>query len=75
MKRNKLRMGVRLLACSVAASLLLVGCSSNTTKDDGSGTSDKKSGDMTMTFLPKNLGNAYFDTSLKGAEAAGKAVG
>lgn len=33
------------------------------------------SGDIKMTILPKNLGNPYFETSTKGAEAAAKELG
>ncbi|MGC3954505.1 MAG: rhamnose ABC transporter substrate-binding protein [Propionicimonas sp.] len=32
-------------------------------------------GDITMTILPKNLGNPYFETSTKGAEAAAAELG
>jgi rhamnose transport system substrate-binding protein len=59
MMLGKSRMGLRALAGLAAASLLLAaGCSS------------APAASLTMTFLPKNLGNAYFDTSFKGVQAA-----
>jgi rhamnose transport system substrate-binding protein len=59
--------GLALVATSV-----LAGCGndSDASADDGSGGSD--SGATTVTFLPKNLGNPYFETSDAGGE---KAVG
>jgi len=50
----------------VAVALAVTGCSS------GSGGSGSGSGDKNykITFLPKNLGNPYFDTSDKGGETA-----
>ncbi|WP_285113719.1 rhamnose ABC transporter substrate-binding protein [Leifsonia sp. fls2-241-R2A-40a] len=52
----------------VATALAVTGCSS------GSGGSGSGSGDKNykITFLPKNLGNPYFDTSDKGGETAVK---
>lgn len=57
----------------VAFALLATGCSSS----GGSGSSSSGSGDHNykITFLPKNLGNPYFDTSDKGGAAAIKAFG
>lgn len=54
-------------ACAIAALLLsgamiLTACGGG----DGGGSSDE----VTVTFLPKNLGNPYFDTSDKGGKAA-----
>jgi rhamnose transport system substrate-binding protein len=46
---------------------LVAGCSSSTTAT--SGTSSVKA-NLAITFLPKNLGNAYFDTSDKGGKKA-----
>ncbi|WP_374007461.1 rhamnose ABC transporter substrate-binding protein [Leifsonia sp. LS-T14] len=50
----------------VAVALAVTGCSS------GSGGSGSGSGDKNykITFLPKNLGNPYFDTSDKGGKTA-----
>ncbi|UOQ56799.1 rhamnose ABC transporter substrate-binding protein [Leucobacter allii] len=59
-----------IIALAASAALVLSGCSSS--GDSGSG--DAGSGDSgsgaSVTFLPKNLGNPYFDTSSKGGEAA-----
>lgn len=66
------------LVTLAASSLLLVaGCSSGAAAPSaaGSGTPTAASADLTMTFLPKNLGNAYFDTSFKGVQAAVSALG
>jgi rhamnose transport system substrate-binding protein len=52
------------LALSVA--LVATGCAAT---DAGSGDGGE-SGNLSITFLPKNLGNAYFDTSYDGGEEA-----
>ncbi len=54
-------------AVALAASFGLTACggSDDSSSGDGGG-SDK----VTVTFLPKNLGNPYFDTSAKGGKAA-----
>lgn len=77
MKLGKSRMGLRTLAGVAAASLLLAaGCSSGTPSSaPASGASSAPAADMTMTFLPKNLGNPYFDTSYKGVQAAAGVLG
>lgn len=60
-----------LAAVAVAAALVLTGCA-----DTGSGSGGSSSGEgggsdnMSITFLPKNLGNPYFDTSSKGGKKA-----
>jgi rhamnose transport system substrate-binding protein len=46
---------------------LVAGCSSSSTT---AGTSSSKAANLAITFLPKNLGNAYFDTSDKGGKKA-----
>jgi rhamnose transport system substrate-binding protein len=68
------------MAALAASSLLLAaGCSSGgAASPAASGSapaSSAASANLTMTFLPKNLGNAYFDTSFKGVQAAVQAVG
>lgn len=78
MMLGKSRMGLRALAGVAAASLLLAaGCSSGTTSPatGGSAASSAPAEAITMTFLPKNLGNAYFDTSYKGVQAAAGVLG
>lgn len=65
-------------AVAVAAALTLAGCA-----DTGSGTSPSGgasgdgggSGNLAITFLPKSLGNPYFDTSSKGGKAAVEELG
>lgn len=52
---------------TLVASLALTACGS----DDESGSSANGGGDAaTITFIPKNLGNPYFDTSNAGGEKA-----
>src|SRR6478752_512527 len=58
-----------LAAVSLVASLALTACGSDS--DGGSdGASGSGGGSTSVTFLPKNLGNPYFDTSSKGGKAA-----
>jgi rhamnose transport system substrate-binding protein len=52
-------------ALGLSAALVLSACGGS---DSASGSSDD--GAMTVTFLPKNLGNPYFDTSDKGGKTA-----
>ena len=68
MTNGTLRTGLRAAASLAAVSLFLVaGCSSTGTT---AGTSSSKAANLAITFLPKNLGNAYFDTSDKGGKKA-----
>ena len=64
------------LALAASAALLLSSCSTGG-GDAGDGGSDSGSGGSgaSVTFLPKNLGNPYFDTSSKGGKAAVEAFG
>jgi len=69
MKFSRKRVGA-VAAVAVAAALALTGCADTGT---GAGTAtggSGKSGNLAVTFLPKNLGNPYFDTSAKGGKAA-----
>ncbi|MFT4110744.1 rhamnose ABC transporter substrate-binding protein [Propionicimonas sp.] len=71
MMLGKSRVGLRALAAVAASSLLLAGCSSATSSSPAaSQEASSAAANLTMTFLPKNLGNAYFDTSFKGVQAA-----
>lgn len=54
-------------ALAVAAAVALSGCASTGGDDGGDKGGD---GNLAITFLPKNLGNPYFDTSSKGGKAA-----
>ena len=56
-------------ALALTASLALTACGGNDDKASDSG------GDLAVTFLPKNLGNPYFDTSDSGGEKAIKEFG
>ncbi|MEI5676474.1 rhamnose ABC transporter substrate-binding protein, partial [Nocardioides sp. CCNWLW212] len=56
-----------LAALTLVAGLALTACGG----DDSSGDSSDTGGDNTsVTFIPKNLGNAYFDTSNAGGKKA-----
>jgi rhamnose transport system substrate-binding protein len=62
-----------LAALLLTATVALAGCGG----DDGgdSGSDSNGGGDLSLTMLPKNLGNPYFDTSTSGAEKAADEVG
>jgi rhamnose transport system substrate-binding protein len=58
-------------AVAVAAALVLTGCADTSGGSGGSGSGgDGGSDNLAITFLPKNLGNPYFDTSSDGAQEA-----
>ncbi len=57
-----------LTAAAIALALVATGCSSTTSGSSTSGSSSAKN--YKIAFLPKQLGNAYFDTSDKGGAAA-----
>ncbi|KQX74480.1 rhamnose ABC transporter substrate-binding protein [Aeromicrobium sp. Root472D3] len=57
-----------LAALAVSAALVLSACGGGSDSDGGG--SGGGGGDLSVTFLPKNLGNPYFDTSDKGGKAA-----
>jgi rhamnose transport system substrate-binding protein len=57
-----------LTAAAIALALVATGCSANTGGSSASGSASAKN--YKIAFLPKQLGNAYFDTSDKGGEAA-----
>ncbi|WP_244666398.1 rhamnose ABC transporter substrate-binding protein [Myceligenerans indicum] len=63
MRRNA-RIGA--VATAAATALLLAACGGGS----GGGEDTADGGDLSVTFLPKNLGNPYFDTSNAGGEAA-----
>lgn len=65
-------------AVAVAAALALSGCADTGTSNGGSTGDAGSSGgseNLAITFLPKNLGNPYFDTSSKGGKAAVEEIG
>ncbi|GGI44660.1 rhamnose transport system substrate-binding protein [Agromyces flavus] len=63
------RLGVAFTAMAAAAALVLTGCAGGGDGGDGGG---EGGGDanLSITFLPKALGNPYFDTSNAGGEEA-----
>ncbi|HEY5419286.1 MAG TPA: rhamnose ABC transporter substrate-binding protein, partial [Marmoricola sp.] len=60
-------------AVTLACSLALAGCGAG--NGGGSGDEGSSSKKTAVTFIPKNLGNPYFDTSDKGGEKAVKEYG
>jgi len=64
MKLNRRRVGA--LGALVVSLALVTSACGGSSDSSGSGSG----GDMTVTFLPKNLGNPYFDTSDKGGKTA-----
>ncbi|MFC4224071.1 rhamnose ABC transporter substrate-binding protein [Lysinibacter cavernae] len=56
-------------AIAVTIALVASGCSGSSDPKSTDGASSGDS-DLSITFLPKNLGNPYFDTSSKGGKAA-----
>jgi rhamnose transport system substrate-binding protein len=73
---RKGRLAVTATALAVGVALAATGCSGS----GGDGGSSAGSGDggdanLAITFLPKNLGNPYFDTSNAGGEEAIKEFG
>lgn len=53
----------------------LVGCGSNSTTTTETSTKDTKKGDITVTFIPKLTGNAFFESANKGAQEHSKKWG
>ena len=64
---HKARAGV-VTALAVSVALLATGCAAATPSDNGSGA--EGDANLAITFVPKNLGNAYFDTSDAGGKEA-----
>ncbi|HEY0641945.1 MAG TPA: rhamnose ABC transporter substrate-binding protein [Nocardioides sp.] len=63
-----------LAALLLTATFALAGCGSDDGGDGGSADGGG-GGDLSITMLPKNLGNPYFDTSTAGAKKAAEEVG
>ncbi|QAY59108.1 rhamnose ABC transporter substrate-binding protein [Microbacterium protaetiae] len=59
-----------LAAIAVTAALALTGCADTGPATSSTGDTGGDSDNLAITFLPKNLGNPYFDTSAKGGKAA-----
>src|SRR5688572_452212 len=64
-----------LASLALTATFAFTGCGSDDGGDSGSGSDNGGGGELSMTMLPKNLGNPYFDTSTDGAEAAADELG
>ena len=69
MFHNKRRAGA-LTALAAAAALVLAGCAVDSGAGGTEGGGEGDGGNLAITFLPKNLGNPYFDTSSSGAKDA-----
>ncbi|NDK31847.1 rhamnose ABC transporter substrate-binding protein [Nesterenkonia haasae] len=67
MKRNIFSARAALTAAGMAAVLVLSACGGD---ENGNGNGDAEGDDLSITFIPKNLGNPYFDTSNTGGEDA-----
>ncbi|RCS60388.1 rhamnose ABC transporter substrate-binding protein [Microbacterium sp. JB110] len=63
------------VAVTAAAALALAGCADTSGGSAGGEEGGSTSGDLSVTLLPKNLGNPYFDASRVGAEAASEDLG
>ncbi|GAA4775660.1 rhamnose ABC transporter substrate-binding protein [Microbacterium gilvum] len=66
------RKGAAAAALTMAVAITLSGCALDTGSGSGSdgGDAGGDTGNLSITFLPKNLGNPYFDTSSTGGERA-----
>lgn len=65
-----------LAAILLTATAALTACGGDDGGDSGNGGGGSEGGgELSMTMLPKNLGNAYFDTSTEGAEKAAEELG
>ncbi|MCD1571354.1 rhamnose ABC transporter substrate-binding protein [Agromyces mediolanus] len=62
-------------AAAVAAALALSGCADTGSSGGGASEGGGGSDNLAITFLPKSLGNPYFDTSSKGGKAAVEELG
>jgi rhamnose transport system substrate-binding protein len=63
------RRGVGLAALALGVALVATGCAAGNGGGGGEGEGGE-GGNLAITFLPKNLGNPYFDTSNAGGEEA-----
>lgn len=67
---RKTRVGTAAAALALAVTLVATGCSGGSAGGNAGGDGGGDGGNLTITFLPKNLGNPYFETSNKGGEEA-----
>jgi rhamnose transport system substrate-binding protein len=66
------KVGIMAVAMTAVLSLGLTACGGDA---DGGDKGTDGGGDASMTFIPKNLGNAYFDASNTGGQAAAAEFG
>ncbi len=64
-----------LAACTTPASTTPGSSAAPASSSEAPSSSAPAAGALKITVLPKNLGNPYFETSTKGAEAAAKEIG
>jgi rhamnose transport system substrate-binding protein len=64
----------RLAAVVLGGAMALSACGGDEADTTGTGSAGD-GGDVSLTMLPKNLGNPYFDTSTAGAEEAAEELG
>ncbi|WP_315093636.1 rhamnose ABC transporter substrate-binding protein [uncultured Cellulomonas sp.] len=69
------RRSVRAATAATALVLALAACTSGSPDSEETAGGASEGGDLSITFLPKNLGNPYFDTSSKGGQAAVEELG
>lgn len=67
---SKTRVGTAAAALALAVTLVATGCSGGSAGGNAGGDGGGDGGNLAITFLPKNLGNPYFETSNKGGEEA-----
>jgi rhamnose transport system substrate-binding protein len=72
---RKRRLATTAAALAMGVTLLVTGCSGSTGGTDGEGDGGGDEANLSITMLPKNLGNPYFDTSTGGAEEATEEFG
>ncbi len=73
--QRKRRIATTAAALAVGVTLLVTGCSGSTGGTDGGDGGGGDDANLSITMLPKNLGNPYFDTSTGGAEEATEEFG
>jgi rhamnose transport system substrate-binding protein len=71
--QHRARRGLALTAFAASTALVLSACSGG--DDAGGGGADDSEGGASITFLPKSLGNPYFDTSNAGGSDAVEELG
>ncbi|WP_028046634.1 rhamnose ABC transporter substrate-binding protein [Cellulomonas sp. URHE0023] len=79
-KAGRASAAARVAVAAATVAILAAACSSGAPGSEDSADGDSSAaagggGDVSITFLPKNLGNPYFDTSSKGGKAAVEEIG